>query len=245
LELLNLITGAQIAPIQEDLDGTKNFIAHVELVHSEGADIPAGALTLAPQEVSVTLVVSKSKEVDLSVDLIEGGGAMERHVSLDIRPRSITITGDPGDIDPVNYITLGSIDLAETNDGSVLRFPITLPNGTKSNAVSEAEVTVRFVGLATRNVYTENITITGGERDGYTVRLVEPGLPITLRGPQSSIDQLANFNVRVLVELADVELIRGQQSVKVRVIVDGYPDVGAIGSPKVTVEMLEIQDDEP
>ena len=240
-ELLKLVKGAQIAPLQEGLDRTTSLIAEIELIFDDDAEVEAGELICDPQEVNVTLPVIMVKEVELTVDLIEGGGALEKHAEIEINPKTIQLSGDPQILGPIHSITLGNINLANVIiDGDVKSFPITIPNGADSNAGPTAEVTVRIIGLTTKKVYTEDIMIIGGEREGYTVRLVGPGLSVILRGPQSSIDQLTEsdvLNVRVVVDLTDIDLARGQQDVDARVIVDDYPEVGALGSPKVTVEM--------
>ena len=245
LELLSKVAGVQIAPIRESLDRTSPFSATVILVDSAGDKIGEAELVCDPEEITGSLVVSKVRDVPLVFDYVEGGGARAANTSLEVYPPSIQLTGDPSVVDPLNSLNLGSINLADVADGETWSVLIILPNETESNAGPTAEVTIRFFGLATKRIYTEAITIVGGEREGYVVRQVEPGLSVTLRGPEADIAQLEVNNVRVVVDLTDEVLARGQQDVDVRVIVDGYPNVGAIASPKITVEMVAEAEEEP
>ena len=240
-EQLKNIVGAQVAPIKEGLDSTSVFAASVTLVDADGNEIVSSDLTYEPEEVMVTLLVLTVKDVKLQVDLVEGGGAQARHVIPIIDPPSIQLTGDPAVLDPINSVWLdGSINLADVVDGDKMSFPILIPNDVEPNIRTEAEVTVHFIGLATKSFITENIEITGSSSpEGMEVRLIDRTLALELRGPEASIDRVEGYNIRVVVDLADANLAYGQQNVKAKVSVDGFPDVGAIGNPMVAVELVD------
>jgi len=236
-EQLRKVAGVQVSPEKEGLNQTARFIAAVTLVDNDGAEVISNELTCSQKEVEVTLVISMVKSVDLTVDLLEGGGVKAENVQLTISPASTLLSGDPAVLETLNVITLGSIDLAGINDGFSKPFHIPTPNGVESSAGPDATVTVNFIGIATKRFDVSNITLIGAAPE---VSLVSLSVPVTLRGPEASINAVTPYDIRVVVDLTNVELAKGQQNVSVTVNVDGFPDVGALGEPKATVELAEV-----
>ena len=241
-EKLKQIAEVCVIPVREELDRTVSFTAEVVLLDDAGDRIVLDELICEPAEVNVTLVVTRVKDVELQVDLIDGGGAQERHVRLSIEPKTIRLSGDPAVLDGLNFITLGSIDLANVIDGETRTFDIQLPNDTTSEAKLEAGVTINLVGLVTKRLETEDITIIGGSPpEGFVINLITERLTLNLRGPQAAMDGITDATIiRVVADLTDFEPAQGQQTVPVRASVDGFPEIGAVGEPKVVIEMVEI-----
>ena len=74
------------------------------------------------------MTVGVVKEVDLTVNLIPGGGASADNgtVTVDIQPSTITVVGTQEELSALTEISLGSIDLAQVIGTSTLTMPIEL-----------------------------------------------------------------------------------------------------------------------
>ncbi|MDR3207721.1 MAG: hypothetical protein LBT60_05260 [Oscillospiraceae bacterium] len=238
-EVLMLIDHALVAP-EKELTQTVVFPSTFTLVDTDGNEITSEDLYLETTSVNVTLNVSMVKEVPLGVNLIDGGGAKAANVQLDFSPPLVELSGDPVVLGPLNMITLGNIDLSGAVDGQTFKFSVVPPNGVANNGKTEAEVTVHFIGLTSQRYDAENITITNAAPpEGYEVRVVTQSLSVTLRGPQGDMSRVQAFSIRIVADLEGVELAKGQQTVLASVYVDGFPDVGAIGEVKITVEVTD------
>ena len=240
-EQLRQIDAVQVTLPNREVTQTVSFTSSVTLVDAEGNEILSDELTVDPKEVDVKLVISRVKKVDLDVKLIEGGGAKIENVLWTIDPPSVTLTGDPVVLDTIGGpITVGSIDLTSVTEGQRFPFTFEIPIGTECDVKPEVTVTVRFTGLATKKFTTANINLVGASPpEGYDVKQITQSLSLTLRGPAADIERIADFNIRVTVDLTGVDLARGLQNVPVKVSVDGFPNVGAMGEPMVAVELVE------
>lgn len=241
-EALARIDHVQVAPSKENLDRTTTLALPFVFIDKEGNEIIDEALVPETQEITVTLHVLRQKAVDLRVELVDGGGAMAKNARVTVEPSSIVLSGDPTVLESLHAITLDSIYLSEVTSGHRVKFPIVIPNGVENQSgLSEAWVTVELTGLITQNFDVTNISaINANLPDGYELQVITKNLPLTLRGPETAMDQVTVYNVRVVADLSVEDLAIGQQNVPVKVYVDGYPDVGAMGVPTIAVEVASV-----
>ena len=108
LAMYALYIGIFISPIQILVEltemmqkGLSGFRRFLDVVETE------------PETVLVTLPVEKMKEVELTVDLIPGGGATADNVTVDIEPRTLMVAGSAEILDQLDRISLGEIDLSK------------------------------------------------------------------------------------------------------------------------------------
>ena len=80
---------------------------------------------------------------------------------------------------------------------------------------------------------TQISTKNGSSKFNYEV--VNKNMSIILRGPESSLNKITWEDIRVVADLGEIENSIGTQSVLAKVYIDGFDDVDAIGSYKVTV----------
>lgn len=238
--LLGSLDHVKVMPNKEDLDRTTSISLPFVYVDKNGNEISDEGFETETSGIEVTLHISQVKQVNLKVDLVGGGGAQEKNTQVSIDPPSVMLTGDPAVLEPLNTITLGSIDLSKVTSGSKEKFSIEIPNGVESSGQTEAWVTVNLTGLTTQKFDVTNISISNASPpEGYEVKKVTLSLPLMVRGPQASMEQLTVYNIRVVADLTEVELAIGLQNVPVTVYVDGYPDVGAMGEPQISIEVVK------
>lgn len=232
---LEQVDHAWISINQQDVDRTLSFSTTFVLRDASGNELDLGNITLDRDTVNVTLPILVSKEVPLSVDLVEGAGATGSNVSVKCVPESITIAGDAETIEGINRISLGTVNLTTFASTFEETFPIVLPDGvTNVTGITEAKVTIQIEGLETRTLNVTNITIpplTGS----YSATLVTESLEVRIRGAANIIDDIQASNIRVVADLSEVGSAAGEFTVPVRIYIDGYTDVGAIGDKPYTV----------
>ena len=130
--VVSTISCAQIVMNRTNVD--KNITESVDytLVDADGNAVDMSDLTTDVDSIEVELDVVKYKEVPLTVNFIDGGGATGADASVDIDPASITLAGDATVLDSVNTIVLGNVDLGATENNAVLSFDIKIPNDAKN-----------------------------------------------------------------------------------------------------------------
>jgi hypothetical protein len=107
------VEDAYIEVDRQDVDRTLNFDSTFILRNADGEEVESDEITADRDTVEVTLPISAIKEVALAVDLISGGGATADNVKWEIKPATITLTGDSKTLAGVNTISIARIDLAE------------------------------------------------------------------------------------------------------------------------------------
>ena len=188
-------------------------------------------------KVGILMQVNLLKTVPLRVELIEGGGATESHATVDIQPSTITIEGDPAQLDGLNSIYLGTVDLSSIQTSVTEEFTIVIPDGLTNRTGTSATVTVELKNLKTKTVRVSNIEYTNAP-EGMQAKLGTLSLEVQLRGPAETIDNLTAGAVRAVADLSGIHAL-GQFSVPATIYVDGAADVGAMGSYSVLVSISE------
>ena len=187
--------------------------------------------------VIVNLPILKSKTLPLSIDIVEGGGALAKNVEYKITPTEITIAGEEGTVDELDSIVVGVADLVKYADDTELTFKIELPEEVQNlSGEREATVSLNFSGLETKTVDTNSIEIINIPK-GYTIEPLTNSLSVMVRGSKDSLDKVLPQNVRAVVDLSSTVLTPGQHTLTARVSVDGKTNVGAVGEYKVVVKV--------
>lgn len=242
-ELLSTISYAQVSPNKTDLDRTEVLKLPVTFIDHDGNEIDSELLQPDVSDVTLTLEVSMTKDVPLEAEVIDGGGATLRNAIVKVEPETIRLSGDPTTLETINKIVVATVDLAVTPSGTTRNsVPISIPNDVKNvSGDVVASVTVEITGLYSQRFDAENISVLNAKPpDGYELRLVTQSLPVMVRGPQATVELLSAHNIRVVADLADKELVIGQQTVIASVFIDGYTDVGAVGEYKVVLDVVRI-----
>ena len=236
--VVSTISCAQIVMSRTNVD--KNITESVDytLVDADGNEVDTTDLTTDVDTIEVELDVVKYKQVPLSVNFIDGGGATGADADVDIDPKSITLAGDATVLDSVNTIVLGNVDLGATDNNAVLSFDIKIPNDAKNVSGEEsATVTIKIKNKRTKVIGATNIAFINTP-DGFDARSITQLVQTTVRASNTEIDRIAANNLRVVADLSEYTQA-GTYQVPVTIYIDGYPDAGVIGDDYKIVVVLE------
>ena len=208
------------------------------LVAKENKTIDSDIISFDVETVQVTQTVSMHKEVSLIVKCIDGAGAVTgENTTIVIEPATIWLSGDAEILEQINSITLGTVDLSSFQLSYNDDMPIVIPDGTAiTSGENKAEVTIQVFNLTTTKISASNIEVKN-ETEGYSTEIITKSLDITLRGSSEDISRVRAENIRIVADLSDQGNAAGTFEVHATVVVDGFPNVGAIGNYKVNVRI--------
>ena len=237
-ELVNQVDHALVTVSQEDMNATYSENCPYALIGADGSVIPADELETDPATVLVTLPVVQQKKVELTVDVIPGGGATRDDVTVEIEPSTITVSGDGDDLAGLTSISLGEIDLAQVfGTRQVYQMPIDLDTAlTNVSGITEATVTVTIRDLTSRILQVSNISFIN-EPEGYRAEAVTQSCSIQIRGSEEAVEAVTPSQLRIVADLSEMELATGSQTIPVRVYLDGRSDVGVVGEYNIVVSL--------
>ena len=239
--VVSAIDCAQIVMSRTNVD--KNITENVEftLVDADGNEVDTTDLTTDVDTIQVEIDIVKYKQVPLSVNVIDGGGATEADADVSIDPEYITLAGDATVLESVNTIVLGNIDLGQTENNAVVSFDIKIPNDAKNVSGEEtASVTIKIKNKKTRVVGATNIAFINTP-EGLSAKSITQLVQTTVRASSSDIEKIAANNLRVVADLSEYSQA-GTYQVPVTIYIDGYPDAGVIGDDYKIVVVLESVD---
>lgn len=229
----NVLDGIDYAVVNLSVTGlntTYSGILPFEFVTLDGAKIGTDQVECAASTVYVVYPVVMVREVELTVDITPGGGATMDHVTYEVFPKTIQISGKETDVVGVKEITLANIDLSKVGASGSYTFPIVLSGElTNESGVTEATVSVKIEGLATKVLETDNIELINPPV-GYAAQAVTQSIQVTVRGEQGAVDDIFPHTLRVVADLSELNASVGQYRVPVKIYLDGAGDVGVVGA---------------
>ena len=235
-EIVEQIHHAEVYLDREDLDRTVTTTLPFTLYDSNENVIEDERVSCDVSEINIELPILATKEVGLTVELIDGGGATSHDVKVDIEPKTVTISGDAELLKGINQISLGTIKLSEVLVQATLQRPIVLPNDTENlSGETEANISVELVGLNSRTIRTTNIELINlSDEENYSYDVISKSLNVVVRGKTALVEQIYATNLRAVADLSDYTE-PGQYKVPVTVYVDGYTDVGILHEEEYSV----------
>ena len=234
---ISKVSYAWVEVDRDNVDKTIQFVSSYLLMDDSGNEIEAENITLSQETVSVTVPITSTKEVPLTIDLVEGGGATSENVDITCEPSTITIAGDAETLAGINKVSVGTIDLTSFASTYEDTYQIVLDNNvTNVTGINQVKVTVKVVGLETKKFNVTNITTVNGPA-GQKITIVTENVEVTLRGKSSVLSKIAANNIRVVADLTDLGSTTGVFQPPGKVYVDGFTGVGAIGEYSVYVKI--------
>lgn len=234
---LEKVAYAWVEVSRDNIDKTIQISSAYKLMDADGKELSLSNVTSDPSAVSVTVPVTATKEVPLTIDLAEGGGATAQNAKITCAPATITVAGDAETLAGLNKISLGTVDLASFAESYQDSFKIVLDNGvTNVTGITTAKVTVQIVGLVTRKYSITNIS-TINVPPGRTASVITENVEVTLRGTADVLDKVKPNNIRVVADLSELGTTSGVFEPAAKVYVDGFTGVGAVGDYKVYVKL--------
>ena len=242
--VVNQIDYALVTLDQEELAATYSSELPYTLITytGEALDLTGKLAEANVGLVQATLPVSKLKKVDLKVNLIPGGGitadTMEDHVTCEITPASIMVSGEEDDLEPLSEILLGDIDLSKVLGSETLTFSIPLAaEFTNVSGVSEATVKIQVRGLTTATMEVENILCINVP-SGYRVDTVTTSRQVQIRGTAEAVAGVSPTQIRLVANLENAAAATGTQTIPAKVYLDDSSGaVGVVGEYSIVVSI--------
>ena len=232
---------AQVVLERTNLSKTVSDSLAYTLVDADGNEIASDEIHCSVDKIGVMMTVSLVKELPLTMQFIDGGGATEEHVVSSIEPSTITVKGSAEDLEGMNSLNIGNIDLSTvpTNTAYTGTFNIVLPdNLTNMTGEETADVTVELKNLKEKTLRVTNLEL-ANVPSNLKAALGTVSLQIKVRGPSDVMDAVTASSIRAVADLSSIGTSTGQFSVPVDVYVDGFSGVGAMGSYSVLVSISE------
>ena len=205
------------------------------LQDKKNAPVDAAWITTNVSEVKVYLPVSMVKKIPLKVTLVDGGGATEDTTTVQIEPKEISVSGSETALNALTELDLGTIDLSQITEDTVMEFEINLPEGVNNvSNLPTAAVSISFPKLATRE-FTVSEFEALNLAPGMTWEPLTKQLIITVRGLKSEIQRLSAKDIIVQVDLAGVENTAAVEPI-IR-FPASYESLGEVGSYSISVQV--------
>lgn len=239
--VVNSIEYALVTLEQEDLAATFHGELPYTLISFVGDVVDATELEANYTLIVTTLPIIRLKEVELSVNLLSGGGIssemIEKYVTCEITPATIMVSGAETDLEALQKLSLGNIDLSKVFGDSEMTFTIPLASElTNVSGVTEATVKIEIRGLSVGTMETDNIELINSP-NGYKGKAVTQSCQIQLRGTKEALEALTAEQIRVVGDLQNATVSTGTQTIPVKVYVDSGGEIGVLGEYSIVVSI--------
>ena len=228
------------ARINLDLTGVSSSISRkfdYDLLDADGNVVEVEGIRISDNQVQVDAPIYLIKTLDLTVKFKESPGSMLEDVEWKLEQNTIEVAGDAASLENKEDILLGEIDLASLLSDTEMVLDISLPAGTVNiSGFTTTTLTISFSDdLATKALSVSNISAVGLS-EGQSFDRLTNSVEVVLRGPEDILDQVTAEDVRIVVDLEEYTS-NGTYSVPAQVLVDGYDNVGAVGSCSVACKI--------
>lgn len=240
--LVNQIEYALVTLSQEDLSATYTGELPYTFISFVGEQVDATGLEVDHTLVQTTLPIIRLTEVELTVNLIPGGGIsadmIKDHVTCEIIPESIMVSGTEADLEGLQKLSLGDVELAKVFGDETRTFTIPLAAELQNvSGVSEATVTISIHGLTTATVESTNIELIN-KPEGYRADALTQTCQIQIRGTKEAVEAVTGSQIRIVGDLQNAAISTGAQTIPARIQLNsGSNNVGVLGEYTIVVSI--------
>lgn len=235
-EDIDNITEARIKIDLTNASTTVNREMEYTLRDGNGHIIENNEIRRSHKRVKVTAPVYEVKTLPLVVDFSEAPGSSKSNIDWTLSVETIEVAGEASSLKSIDSISLGVVDLSSLLSDCEIRLPVTLPNGCVNlSGSAEAVLTVAFKNVETRAFTVTNISAVGLS-ENQTFSKVTNSVDVVVRGPAHILEQLTPENIRIVVDLSQY-VFNGTYSVPATVLIDGYAQVGVVGSYSIACKI--------
>ncbi len=225
---------------EDNVDSTYTVETGFTLMDEGGMPLSNTGISFSTDVVTATLPVLDLKEVKLDVNIIEGAGATAANTKVTVEPSTLMLAGDSAILEGMNRIVLATIDLTDFTSTFSDVFTIPLDNGLRNiTGVTEASVTIEISGLTTKDFKVSNISYINNTQ-GYEATVISESLNVKLRGSEEQLAKVKAENIRAVADLADFDESTGTYMAPVKIYIDGFTDVGALGEYSVSIDIRRV-----
>jgi hypothetical protein len=231
------------ASISVDLEGkTETIVANFRpvLCAADGTPLTElGKLTMDVTEVRATIKIFKIKQVPLVVEVKDGGGLTSADVKLTQTLDTIVVSGSDAELEKLDKIVVGRIDLSELMESTEVEFDITMDPGVNNiTGVTKVKVNVELLvqleirSFKVNQIRPENVP---GNRG---VKLLTKEITVQIRGTKEALDQLKPEDIVAVVDCSDVaDSVNMTIPLNASIRLPEDSSAGAVGMYPVLVEV--------
>ena len=231
------------ASISVDLEGkTETIVANFRpvLCAADGTPLTElGKLTMDVTEVRATIKIFKIKQVPLVVEVIPGGGLTSADVKLTQTLDTIVVSGSDAELEKLDKIVVGRINLSELMESTEVEFDITMDPGVNNiTGVTKVKVNVELLvqleirSFKVNQIRPENVP---GNRG---VKLLTKEITVQIRGTKEALDQLKPEDIVAVVDCSDVaDSVNMTIPLNASIRLPEDSSAGAVGMYPVLVEV--------
>lgn len=179
----------------------------------------------------LTLPVYRTREIQLALDYLEGGGVKASNVKLTFVPASsIRVMGTADVIDALDdSLVLGTVDLAKIPDEYEQTFSLdVLPAGVNNiSGIKDVTAIIKLTGVSTDTIDVSDIRLKNLKPD-YEVKLATLTASVTVKGSTEEIEELKkakDSGIYIEVDLEDYQSQTGAFTVSGRVVNVNHPEL--------------------
>ncbi len=236
--VMNKITQAVI---RVDLTNqTKSLVGEYQYVLCDDAGNPVDAekVSTNTEKVNLLIKIERLKDILLNLNIVYGGGATDSNTTINVSQTTLQVSGSDTLLEKMESLDLGTINLAEIAEDSVLTFPITLPDGvTNQTGVDQVTVEIKFNKLVKKEFKVSTITPVNAPA-GMKVQLVTKSLRVTMRGPEKLIKQLKDSDIVATIDCSQAQV--GAVTINGTITVgSAFAGVGAVGVYPITATVTQ------
>ena len=240
----SVISQVSYAKIQVDLNGkTESIVGNFfyTLCDADDNKVEDALVTKSVDSVNLEVKVQQLKEIPLTLNIIDGGGATEETCTIEMSQETLQISGSESKLKELDSLELGTIKLAELKKNvNTLEFEIQLPEGvTNTTGKTTVTVTVTFPNLSqkTLEIPSENFLHTGVPA-GYEVQWITEILEVELRGPRNLINEIGAEDITAVLDFSGEEPGNVMKAPKLT-LSSKYSSLGAVSNNTITAVLRE------
>lgn len=224
------------ARVTLDLTGATASISRqfdYELLDADGNAVDKTGIIVSAKQVQVDAPIYLTKTLDLTVKFKESPGSTLENVNWKLSTNTIEVAGEAASLENKEDIVLGEIDLSSLLSDTDIELDISLPAGTVNlSGFTTVTLSISFKdNLDTKALSVTNISTTGLS-EGQSFDRLTSSVDVVVRGPADEVAQVTADDIRVVVDLTDYTS-DGTYYIPAIVFVDGYDNVGAVGTCSV------------
>lgn len=226
--------------VDAPLSSTTTVQPEIKLKTDGNEDLANVLLNIGDTPVTMTMPVLKIVTLPTTVSFKNAPTWYLTHeVPLTVTPAQVEAAVPIEQIDTIQSISVGTVDFAELDSGyNVFNFKasdVTDYMIIDSSIRFKATVNMSGTTSALFTVPAQNISIIA-QKDGFTASLLTGSIEnVRVYGTPEEVAALTNEMLYADVDLSDVELTEGEQTVKARIVIKGNTGAWASGSYTVKI----------
>lgn len=243
-DLVNQVAYAKVILTQENMNTTYTGDLPFIYIGADGKELTDLNVTSSVKTIHVKFPIVMVREIPIAVTILPGGGATAEHVKLtfgakNLEEMTIDVSGAEDDMEGIEKITIGEIDLSKVVTTKEFTFPIQLASElTNESGIAEITVKATIEGLTTREFDVDNIQLINVP-EGYTAEAVTQSRTVMVRGQEEKVNAIFKSQLRVVVDVSAgiPTAAMGRYDIPAKVYLDGSSDVGIVGSYNISVSL--------